>query len=154
LSLLGRIADRIERDVTRTWANPSWWNLFVVLPWVIGATLLIHEWKVERNIAAREQTTYGVITSHEPKNHNRYGYAFSVDEKTFNGWESPKKDELEIGKQVLIYYDPRDPARNALTDFGDLSISSLGPVPAMLFGVGALAWYISTQRRRTNKDRS
>jgi hypothetical protein len=138
----------MERNAARTWASPSWWKLFVGVPWTIGVILSIHEWKVERDIAGHEQTTHGVITVHEPKNHNRYGYVFSVGQKTFGGWASPKNDELEIGKQVLIYYDPRDPNKNALTDFGELSINSLGPVPTMLFGIGAVAWYISSQRRR------
>jgi hypothetical protein len=145
---LGQIVDRGMRDAERRWANPSWWNLLVVLPWTLGMVLFIHDWKVDKQIAGREQTTQGVIITHEPANHNRYGYMFSVNGKTFNGWESPKKEELAIGKQVVVYFDPRDPNKNALTDFGELGLSSLDPLPFMLFGIGLLVWYIVSQRRR------
>jgi Protein of unknown function (DUF3592) len=145
---LGQIVDRGMRDAERRWANPSWWNLLVFLPWTLGAILSIHAWNVERAIASREQTTQGVITSHEPANHNRYGYVFSVNGNTFNGWESPKKEELEIGKQVVVYYDPKNPQQNALTDFGELSINSLGPLPLVFFAIGGVAWYISSRRRQ------
>ena len=153
---LGQIVDRMERKSTRswtnTWANPSWWNLFVVLPWAIGAIFFVHEWRVDREIAGREQTTQGVITAHEPANHNRYGYVFSVSGKRFTGWETARKDELGIGKQVLVYYDPHDPNKNALISFRDLSINSLGPVPTILFGIGGVAWYIGSRRRQNKMD--
>jgi hypothetical protein len=146
---IGQIIDGLEQRTTRRWANPSWWNLFVVLPWALGAILFIYEWKVDREISTREQTTQGVITTHEPANHNRYGYAFSVNEKPFNGWESPKKQELEIGKRVVVYYDPQNPKKNALTDFRELGMDSIGPVPMLLFGIGAVAWFIRAQRRKS-----
>jgi len=75
----------------------------VVLPWIIGTVLFVYEWNVDRGIATREQTTQGVITAHEPANHNRFGYVFSVNGKTFTGWESPRKDKLQIGEQVRVY---------------------------------------------------
>jgi hypothetical protein len=124
----------------------------VVLPWAIGTILFIHEWRVDRDIATREQTTQGVITAHEPANHNRYGYVFSVRDKSFTGWESPGKDGLKIGKQVLVYYDPLNPNKNALTEFRALGINVLGPVPTMLFGIGAVAWYIKAQRRKSQSS--
>jgi co-chaperonin GroES (HSP10) len=145
---LGQIVDRGIRDAERVWANPSWWNLLVAFPWALGAILFIHDWKVDREIASREQTTKGLITAHEPANHNRYGYVFSVNGRTFNGWESPKKEELKIGEQVVVYYDPQDPNKNALTDFGELGMSSLGPMLTMLFGIGVLGWYIGSRRRQ------
>jgi Protein of unknown function (DUF3592) len=146
---LGQIVDSRMRDAERRWANPSWWNLLVVLPWALGAVLFAYEWRVDREIARRQQTTRGVITTHEPANHNRYGYVFSVDGKTLNGWESPKKEEPEIGKQVVVYYDPKNPSKNALTDFRELGIESIGPVPMLLFGIGAVAWFIKAQRRKS-----
>lgn len=145
---LGKIVDRLEQQVTRTWAYPTWWNALVVLPWAIGSILFIYEWKVDRDIATREQTMQGVITTHEPANHNRYGYVFSVDGTTFTGWESPGKAELEIGKRVLVYYDPLDPNKNSLTEFCDLGMITLGTVPTMLFGIGAVVWYIRARRRK------
>ncbi len=151
---IGQIIDGLEQRTTHWWANPSWWNLFVVLPWALGAILFIYEWKVDREIATREQTTQGVITTHEPANHDRYGYVFSVNDKTFNGWESPKKQELEIGKRVVVYYDPRNPKKNALTDFRELGMDSTAPVPMLLFGIGAVAWFIGAQRRKSRTSKA
>jgi Protein of unknown function (DUF3592) len=145
---LVNMVDQTERRATHSWENPTWWYLLVLLPWTLGAIFAIYQWNVDRRIATREQTTQGVITAHEPANHNRFGYAFSVDGKRFTGWESPGKDELEIGRSVLVYYDPINPSRNALTEFREKGVNSLGPVPLILFGIGAVTWYLKTQRRK------
>ena len=141
------LGQRVD-EAMRVWANPTWWNLFVVLPWALGAIFLILEWKADRDVALREQTAQGLITSHEPSNHNRYGYVFTVNGKTFVGWESPKNQELDIGKRVVVYYDPQNPSKNALTEFNDLGMTALGPVPTMLFGIGVVAWYIRHRHRK------
>lgn len=47
----------------------------------------------ESVVAAREQTANGVIVSHEPQNHNRYGYKFQVDGGDYTGWETPFKED-------------------------------------------------------------
>jgi hypothetical protein len=148
MAMPGQLFDDTEQRARRTWANPSWWFLFVVLPWTIGAIFCVHEWIVDRRVASREQTTQGIITVHEPSNHNRYGYVFSVNGKAFTGWESPRIDKLEIGKQVVVYYDPLNPSKNALTEFRELGMENLGPLPLVLFGIGAVAWYIKTRRRK------
>lgn len=141
---MSKIAERFDR----TWSHPSWWNLLIVLPWGIAVALAIHEWTVDRTVAKREKVTNGTITAHEPANHNRYGYSFSVNGKPYSGWESPRKEEPHIGQQVTVFYDPVDPTKNALTDFADLETDSLGPVPMLLFGIGALALFIRYRRRR------
>jgi hypothetical protein len=126
----------------------SWWNLLVVLPWAFGLILSIHDWKINREIAQREQVTRGTITTHEPSNHNRYGYVFSVGGKSYTGWESPRRNEFEISKEVRVYFDPNDPAKNALTEFNDRSIQSLGPVPLLMIGIGGVALVILLRRRK------
>jgi hypothetical protein len=145
---IGNTIDEMAAKTTRAWSHPSWWNLLVVLPWVVGVAFLIQEWTTESQIAGRQQTTSGIVTAHEPANHNRYGYKFEVNGKTYTGWQTPGNDELAIGKQVTVFYDPRNPIRSALTDFHDLSISSLGPVPTLLFGIGGVAIFILYRRRR------
>lgn len=135
----------------RSWANPSWWNFLVVLPWAIGLVWLISSGISEQGIAKRQRTTQGLITAHEPANHNRYGYSFSVNGKSYSGWESPRSETLEIGQKVTVYYDPRDPSANALTDFGDLSLETFGPIPTLLFGIGAVAFFILYSRRKNQR---
>jgi hypothetical protein len=79
-------------------------------------------------------------------NHNRYGYSFSANGKSYSGWESPRRAEPRIRQSVTIFYDPLDPTRNALTDFAHLETDSLGPVPMLLFGIGTVALFIRARR--------
>ena len=111
-----------------------WWSLFIVTPWLIGAALGIYDWHRDRVIAQRQQTTLGTILTHEPGNHNRYGYNFSVSDKPYSGWYSPGNNEPTIGQRVTVYYDPIDPNTSALDDFGELALRELGPVPAEIGG--------------------
>jgi hypothetical protein len=109
------------------------WSLFIVTPWMIGAALGIYGWHRDRAIAQRQQTTLGTILTHEPGNHNRYGYNFSLNDKPYGGWYSGS-NEPTIGQRVTVYYDPIDPNANALDDFGELALRDLGPVPAEIAG--------------------
>jgi len=101
----------------------------------------------DREVAERERTVLGTITAHEPANHNRYGYTFSLNGQSYSGWETPRKQEPLIGQLVTVYYDPTDPTQNALTDFAELKIESLGPLPVLLLGIGGLAFFIRHRRR-------
>jgi hypothetical protein len=139
--------DAVATRARRAWSYPSWWNLLVVLPWVLGIAFLIQQSRTDRQVAGRQQTTSGTITAYDPGNHNQYGYKFEVAGRGYTGWESPKHDELAVGKEVVVYYDPQNPSRNSLTDFHDLSTTSLGPVPLLLFGIGAVGVFIAYMRR-------
>ena len=126
----------------------SWWNLLIVLPWVFGVVSILHEWQVDRSVAPRQQSTSATITDHQPANHNTYGYEFFVEGKRYMGRQSPSRDELAVGKRVTVFYDPLDPAKNSLTDFHELTVTSLGPIPLLLFGIGAVALIVRSRRRR------
>lgn len=143
------IENRIER-ARQTWHRPSWWNLLITWPWVVGCVWCVYGWNTDRAIAARQQTADGLITAHEPSNHNQFVYTFSANGTSFTGRESPKDQDLEVGKSVLVYYDPLNPAKNALTDFSDLSMESLGPLPLLVLGVGAVACFIIWRRRSSS----
>ena len=132
------------------WTNPSWWNLIVAFPWALGAIMALHEWQADRQVASRQQTAEGVVTAHEPANHNRYRYEFSVGGKSWNGWSIPTNGDYPLGARVVVYYDPVDPTKNALSRFEDVASNALGPVPVMLFGIGFVAWVIARRRRRNS----
>ena len=143
----GTAIDGIIARRSGAWARPSWWNLLIVLPWTIGLLVMMNEWRVDRQIAGRQRTASGVITAHEPANHNQYRYEFEVDGKSYTGLEGPKGREFDIGKTVVVYYDPENPSKNALTDFHDLELESVGPVPAILIGIGTVVAFIFYARR-------
>ena len=66
--------------------------------------------------------------------------------------DSDRPEEASrIGQQVVVCYDPNDPTTNALTDFADLELSSLGMVPWLLFGIGSVAALIFWKRRQHSK---
>jgi hypothetical protein len=149
-----------DRTGIGTWINPTWWMLLVVLPWAIGLAWTIHDWNKNRAVAQRERISVGTIAAHEVSNHNQYRYRFSIDGQSYSGLgRSPKdfsdsdnssKEETAVGQQVPVHYDPLDPSINALRDFADLSTDSFGPVPMLLLGIGAVAFYIFIRRRRIN----
>jgi hypothetical protein len=101
---------------------------------MIGGALGIYGWHRDRVIAQRQMTTSGTIHTHEPGNHNRYGYNFSVSDQPYSGWYIPEHNEPTIGQRVTVYYDPIDPNTSALDDFGELALRALGPVPAEIGG--------------------
>src|SRR5450631_3953376 len=105
------VIDAIVARANRAW-SPSWWSLLIVLPWVVGVVFMIHEWRTDTQVAGRQHTTSGLVIAHDVGNHNQYGYRFQVDGKSYTGWQSPQRDELTIGKEVLVFYDPQDPSRN------------------------------------------
>jgi hypothetical protein len=118
---------------------------------MIGAALGIYGWHRDRVIAQRQQTTSGTILTHEPSNHNRYGYNFSVSDKPYSGWHIPEHDEPTIGQRVTVYYDPIDPNTSALDDFGELALRDLGPVPAEIGGSVLVIMFIVGVRWQSYK---
>lgn len=126
---------------------PSWFDLFIVSPWVIGVIFLVYGAAGDRTIAKRQRAAYAMITAHEPNNHDRYGYKFFANGQPYDGWDSPARP-LELGQQVLVYYDPIDPAKNALTEFGRRADQERGPVPTILLGIIGVATYLAVRRIR------
>jgi Protein of unknown function (DUF3592) len=132
------------------WLRSSWWTLLITLPWAIGLAFSIYVGLTDHAIAQREQAAQGMIAFHEPANHNGYGYTFSANGKSYSGWDIPTNNEPTVGQQVLVYYDPKDPNKNALSDFGDLTIKSFGPIPLLMFGIGFVALFIRSRMRRNS----
>lgn len=137
----------------RTWGNPSWWNLLVVLPFALFVILALYDFRTDQITAAREQTVPGQIVSHDPPNHNRFGYQFTVNGKMYTGWAIPTTD-YQIGQKVLVYYDPRDPDKSQLDDFADNGYRIIGPVFFCLFGICGVSLYIFLRRRIIRSKRT
>jgi hypothetical protein len=139
----------------RTWGNPSWWNLLVVLPWAAFVILALCEFRADQITATREQIAFGQIVSHDPPNHNQFGYQFGVNGRIYTGWAIPSTRDYRIGQQVLVYYDPMDPNKSALADFADSGNRIVGPVSFCLFGILVVFLYIFLRRRaiRSNRER-
>ena len=113
--------------------------LLVLTPWILGSTFLISSWKQYSEAGQREHTAKGTIVSHEPSNHNRYGYRFEVDGRTYEGSQIPLRNEPTLGQSVVVYYDSADPTRSALTPLRNVGDSLLGPALAILVLSGIIA---------------
>ena len=120
----------------------------MLLPFLLGAAFLLYEWVLYRNAAARQQTTFGTITAHEPSNHSRYVYTFTVDGRNYQGWQIPEDSEKwAVGQQVVVYYDRVDPSRNALKDLADESENVIAPLPLVAVIITVIL-LISLRRKR------
>ena len=56
-----------------------WANLLITLPWVLGVAFDIYQFNLYGAVAKRQETLTGIVTAHEPSNHNCYRYRFSID---------------------------------------------------------------------------
>ena len=142
-----------RRQLWRYWHRPSWWMLLIISPWLIGASFSLHEWRTDRAIALRQRTALGTILTHEPANHDRYGYSFSVNGESYGGWHTPYgSDQPVVGQGVTVYYDPLNPNTSALVDYGELALRRLGPAPLEIAGCGLFALLILASRRTTARE--
>jgi hypothetical protein len=107
-------------------------NLFALIPFILGAVVLLSLSEEYSEVARRQQAATGTIVRQEPSNHNRCGYTFEVDGHGYSGWDTPVRREPSMGQRVRVYYDPRNPATNALTDFDERSYRMRGPAIAIL----------------------
>ena len=128
--------------------GPRWWALVIAAPWVIGVTFCTYAWYRDRAVALREQTTSGAIIAHEPANHDRYGYTFNVNEKTYSGWQVPYgSEQFAVGQVVTVHFDALDPNNSSLVDYNELGSRALGPVPLLVAGILAVALFVFVRRR-------
>lgn len=133
------------------------WRLVVAaLLCSLGLVQSIHEWHTDTQVSPRQPTAWGIVTENQLSGgklrRHKYGYVFTVDGEDYMGWQE-QWQSMQIGKQVVVYYDPIHPRKNALTDFHELSVTSLWYIS--IFGIGAVAsvaFYIR-QRRRKNMQR-
>jgi hypothetical protein len=145
--------NELANKTIKAWGRPSWWHLLIALPWTIGLFFFLHSSATDRAIADRERTTYGIVRTNEPANHDRYGYDFVVNGKLYTGWQIPSREEFTIGQRVLVYYDPLDPTKSTLNSYADTAENVQGPVVFCAFGITAVAIFIFVRRRTTAQSR-
>ena len=122
--------------------------LIIPAPLIIGVTFFTYGWYADRVVARREQTTSGTIVAHEPANHDRYGYTFSVNNQTYSGWQVPyDRDQFAVGQVVTVHYDPLNPGNSALVDFNELSDRVSGPLILMVAVILFLVLFMFERRR-------
>ena len=142
------MTDGLAHQMLRYWHRPPWRMLIIIAPFMIGTVFFLYGWYSDRVVARRQQTTSGTIVVHEPANHDRYGYTFNVNQKTYSGWQMPYDDkQFTVGQVVTVHYDPLDPNNSALVDYNELSFRALSPVPLLVAGMLFVAVFIFVRRR-------
>ena len=139
--------DDFWNRLVKQWSPPSWSNLVITIPWVIGLVWFLYSGNVDRRIATREKTTQGTIRVHDAPNHNRYGYDYSVDGAGLHGWQIPDND-YQIGQMVRVYYDPLDPSTSSLYDFTVNADRAIGPTAFCFVATLIVVWVILFRRRQ------
>lgn len=126
----------------------SWWNLVAMAPILLFLTLCVHSWRKDLQIAKRQQTAIGTIDKHDPPNHDRYGYKFLVNGHLYTGWASPtEKRDFFVGQQIVVYFDPVQPAENSAYGFDDVNRGSILLIGWLLLACVFIPFFIYFQRR-------
>lgn len=135
-----------------SWENPPRWSALIALPWLMLLALSATQAHAARVIAARERTTLGTITGHDPGNHDSYQYAYEVGGRTLRAWQIPSgDDDWRMGEQVVVYYDPEEPTESSLVEFSESGDRASRPVPALVVGITGIFAFIYIQRRRARR---
>jgi len=110
----------------------------------------------DRKTWRNEATTSGIVVAHDPPNHNQYQFEYAISDHRYYSWHQGTVtcDAGEIGKSVLVYYDPVHPEKADLCSFrgaiqNDLQI--LGLLSGMLVLTAA---FTAAQQRRKERHRS
>jgi Protein of unknown function (DUF3592) len=124
------------------------------LPIVGFASKYVGDWKTWRN----EATTSGIVVAHDLPNHNQYQFEYAMSGHRYYSWHQGTTDcdagEINVGKTILVYYDPIHPEKADLCSFrgairNDLQI--LGLLSGMLV---LIAVFTAVEKRRDNRRRS
>lgn len=62
---------------------------------------------------------YGKVTSKEPDNHQVVRYSYNVGDRRYTGAGNagrgnPNFDQIQIGQQIIVYYDSENPEKSIL----------------------------------------
>jgi hypothetical protein len=126
----------------------SWNALIIAAPLAFGLVIVLFDSHRDHLIAARQQSTIGVVTAYEPSNHNQCSYTFEFQGKQYRGESSSPTATTSIGQQVQVYFDRSDPATNSLTDFESESRNNEGFSRFLIIGIfGVIAFILYSKRR-------
>ena len=144
-----------KEDKASQWKRPpSWWNLLILLPLLAMLLWGVHNSRTDFEIAKRQRATVATINSHDPPNHDRYGYIFLVNEIQYTGWAYPSdKINYSLGERVVIHYDPIDPTKNLSESFEKAAGRDLIFAPFCILIAAGLPLFIFFRRRASSKGR-
>jgi hypothetical protein len=93
--------------------------MYMAVPFLLG---LLWTWPSgfeDLHIPGREQPASGVVTAYEPNNHDSCRYQFFAGGREWDDIDSCPVHPGVVGSTVTVYFDPRNPARSELENFGE-----------------------------------
>jgi hypothetical protein len=125
----------------------SWWSLAALAAVLLLLILSVHSARNDARLAKRQQAAIGTIDGHDPSNHHRYRYTFSVNGRQFAGWAYPDKRDFFVGQRIVVYYDPIQPSENSAYDFSLFNPGGVVFIGFALFACVFFPFFIYFQRR-------
>jgi hypothetical protein len=138
-----------RKDRKFQWKSPpSWWNLFILLPFLAMLLWSVHNSRIDLDIAKRQRVAVATVNLHDPPNHDRYGYMFLLNRSQYTGWAYPSDNiTYSLGDQIVVHYDPLDPTHNLPEGFEETSGRDLIFAPFCLLVIAGLPTLIFFRRR-------
>src|SRR5215475_10046603 len=95
------------------------WLLLTVGALVFG--ILVLRWPIYHALAVDGVATRGKVAAKEPENHRFVRYSYVVGGIPYNGigsagFGNPEFEEISIGDEVIVYYNPETPQISFLGD--------------------------------------
>jgi uncharacterized protein DUF3592 len=95
------------------------WVLLTIAALVFG--ILSLRWPTYYGLAVEGVATRARVTAKEPENHRFVRYSYIVDGIFHDGlgnagFGNPAFEQISIGDEVIVYYDPRNPEVSFLGD--------------------------------------
>jgi hypothetical protein len=142
------IGDLEEQHRWKRSRPASWWNLFVLCPVLAVVVWCFYSGYSRSQVASRQHFAIGLVDTHDPSNHDRYGYTFSVGKQKFKGWAYPASyRDFHLGESITVYYDPSDPDTNSPSDFHEINTGTSLILSWCLLVAAGIPLSIFLQRR-------
>lgn len=127
------------------------WLALTVICSAVGFVAL--DWLKWHNLAEHGVEVEGRVVAKEPQNHRFIRYSYAVGGDTYSGAGSagrgnPEFEQLSVGDQVKVFYDPDNPKESILGDpqeqatsitRGVLFLAIVGPLFALI-GLHRKGW--------------
>jgi hypothetical protein len=136
------------------------WLALTIVFAVIGA--IVMDWRKWHELAKYSIETNGYVMRKEPDNHRIIQYSYAVDQQTYSGLgnasgDTPEFDQLNIGDEVRVFYNPDNPKLSILgnpesqarsIERGVFFLAIFGPLFSMI-GLYTKGWLPVSRRRRS-----
>jgi hypothetical protein len=93
------------------------WVLLTLIGWRAGH--FIFDSSEVSSLVTRGNPVYGMVTTKDRENHGTIGYIYTINGHQYSGTGhdgsgNPDFDEIAVGQQVTVIYDPENPEKSFL----------------------------------------